>query len=711
MQLVYPMGGCQVVMIDKRAVLFGQPPEVIKSLVRNGIFQLDTLVLRDSRECSDVLLNNLEFPLYHFLFISKGLQEGRRLRLVGYRAQVEQALEVLRLTLLGPTREELTGWGTEPEQREEWLNAQKFFALKAQSGEVLRVRDFFDIYLLDDGPVDVDGATIVSVGWDRYSVSHDGESIAVDLSEPSEIMPPYPLHPDQTPHASMTFGIDILGGASGFSSEEASTGMILNFNGNLMLIDCIPFVDQHLWARGLSKNQVSTVLLTHLHDDHCNMFPMMLAPRRIELLSTREVYEMLLIKLSMALGWQRSAVAECFEFVELVVGETLSYFGLEIETHVTVHSIPTIGVTFSLNHLGRKHTICVAGDNQSFNEIAQMRAQGLLRESTETNLRRLYRAEFDLLVADGGMGVIHGDPADALGSRAEKIVFVHVDRLPEQFTSTFSLASAGKRYAIVEGEGDLLTIRATEFFQANFSAPVPRRWLNALLTDKRILRFNRDDVILKQGDTTRGNVYLVLFGDCDVIAHDGESGHVVGTREAGDFLGEMAVVTGAHSRNASVVARTPVMLCEFSEETFHAFVRSEGLVPGLRSRWQLRDRLARAPALQALTTAVIERLCDVADEFELAPGTGFATEPGFWYLIVDGVAQAAGIDLSSADEGGELPFGALGWQQLTSADGCRIARLRTARACELSSEAPQLGYRLRRYRQATQEAAQCEWLL
>ena len=69
-----------------------------------------------------------------------------------------------------------------------------------------------------------------------------------------------------------------------------------------------------------------------------------------------------------------------------------------------------------------------------------MRAQGLLRESTETNLRHLYRAEFDLLVADGGMGVIHGDPADALDSRAEKVVFVHVDRLPERFTSTFSLA-------------------------------------------------------------------------------------------------------------------------------------------------------------------------------------------------------------------------------------------------------------------------------
>ena len=178
--------------------------------------------------------------------------------------------------------------------------------------------------------MDVAGVTIERTEWDQYSVICDGQSLDVDLSECQEIMPPYPLHPDQMPNASVTFGLDVLGGASGFSAEEASTGMMLNFNGNLMLIDCISFVDQHLLARGLSKNQVSSVLLTHLHDDHCNMFPMMLAPRRIELLTTREVYEMLLIKLSMALGWLRAAVAECFEFIESVPGQTRMYFGLEI---------------------------------------------------------------------------------------------------------------------------------------------------------------------------------------------------------------------------------------------------------------------------------------------------------------------------------------------------------------------------------------------
>ncbi|MEM7407046.1 MAG: cyclic nucleotide-binding domain-containing protein [Pseudomonadota bacterium] len=711
MQVVYPMSGCQVVVSGERTLLFGQPPEVIKSLARHNIHRLDTLVLRDSRASGDVLLNNIEFPLYHFLFISNGLQERRKLRLVGYRAEIEQAVEVLRLTLLGPTRDELIRWGTEAELREEWLNAMHFFALKDASGNPLGIRDFFEFHELDDGPVEVDGLTIAHESWDVFSVTADGGTLKVDLNDDSTAVPPYPLHADQTPSVAITFGVDVLGGASGFSTEEASTGMVLNFNGNLMLIDSIPFVDQHLSARGQSKNQVTSMLLTHLHDDHCNLFPLMLSPQRVELLTTREIYEMLLIKLSMGLGWRPEVIAECFQFVELVPGETITYFGLEIEPHVTVHSIPTIGATFSLNHLGRRHSICIVGDNQSFGEIAEMRASGLLRESTEANLRRLYRDDFDLLVADGGMGVIHGDPADALDSRAERVVFVHVDRLPDRFTTTFSLASTGKRYVIVEAEDDLLTTRAVEFFQANFKRPVPRRWLNALLSDKRMIPFNRDDVVLKQGSSSRGNVYLVLFGDCDVIYHDGERRRVVGTREAGDFIGEMAAVTGVYARNASVVARTPVILCEFSEETFHAYVQAEGLVPELRRRWQIRDRMVAVPLLQSLSTAVVERLCDVAEEVEVPGGARFSCDAGHWYLLASGAAAEGGRELGVADEGGELPFGASGWQELDSERGCVLLRFNTDVVRRLSAEIPQLGYRLRAYRQKHGRAEQCDWTL
>jgi hypothetical protein len=64
-------------------ILLGQPPEVLKGLLQHGISNIDTLVLPDVKEKSGSLMNSLELPLYFFLFVSKGLEQGRKLNLVG----------------------------------------------------------------------------------------------------------------------------------------------------------------------------------------------------------------------------------------------------------------------------------------------------------------------------------------------------------------------------------------------------------------------------------------------------------------------------------------------------------------------------------------------------------------------------------------------------------------------------------------------------
>ena len=132
---------------------------------------------------------------------------------------------------------------------------------------------------------------------------------------------------------------------------------------------------------------------------------------------------------------------------------------------------------------------------------------------------------------------------------------------------------------------------------------------------------------------------------------------------------------------------------------------------GLRARWQLRDRLAAIPVLQALSTAVIELLCDVAEEFEVSAGSGFEVEPGHWYLLTEGEAKLEGATLGPADEGGEVPFLGQSWQYLKTDEGCRLARIRVDEVHRLTAESPQLGYRLRRYRQNTQPNNRCDWLL
>jgi hypothetical protein len=112
--------------------------------------------------------------------------------LVGRSSEIGQALEALRLTLVGPSREQLQAWGTDAQVREEWFNAQTFFALKDANGGVIPVEDFFEILLLDDGPQDVYGTHIERVDWGQFKSSANGGSMDGDLADDVLVGPRYP---------------------------------------------------------------------------------------------------------------------------------------------------------------------------------------------------------------------------------------------------------------------------------------------------------------------------------------------------------------------------------------------------------------------------------------------------------------------------------------------------------------------------------------
>ena len=62
-----------------------------------------------------------------------------------------------------------------------------------------------------------------------------------------------------------------------------------------------------------------------------------------------------------------------------------------------------------------------------------------------------------------------------------------------------------------------------------------------------------------------------------MVKHDGFRLSKDAELQAGDILGEMAVITGSGTRNASVIAKTPVTLCVFSVETLKSFIVAEAI--------------------------------------------------------------------------------------------------------------------------------------
>lgn len=709
LKVLKPADGSRVIQCGDESVLIGQPPEVLKGLLLHDIPTFNTMVLTDSKEKDGSLLNNLEFPLYFFLFMSNGLAEGKRINLVGCSEDISRVFRLLRLTLLGPTASELSGWGTPQKMQREWLGAAHYLALKDEKGQVREVESFFNVIPFESDKATAGSFLISHTGTDTYRVSLNGESVEIDINEDEHINPPYQMQSDFIPRDLVKLGLEILGSASGFTANEPCTGLALCYNGSYILIDSLPYLDKHLYARGISKNSISAVFLTHLHDDHCAMFPLILMPHKVEVITTREIFEMAIEKLSCNLNWKADVIREYFHLVEMVPGETHKYFGMEIKPHLTVHSIPTIGATFSVQHKGSSREVCIIGDNNGMSSVKEMHKLGIVSSDTYENLCSIFTDRFDLLVADGGAGAIHGDPVDALNSDSDRVVFVHVEHLAHQFTTTFSLASSGKRYIVVEGDNSIYRSLMNQYLSTWLGVPFSDRWVRTIMAEDEVRRYNKGDVIMVQEERTRGFIYLILTGYCDVVMYDGAKFQTVASLQAGEIIGEMAVVTGTLKRNASVVASSPVTVMIFSEENFNEFVVREGYRDMLLKRWEMRTALRKLPQFSELISTVLEKISSLGEADTISAGQELSIDDDWWYIFEAGSASFDGIPLTNGDELGIRPFSHQVLGTLKAESECKIIRFPIQAFSSLLNGTPQLNFLLRKYRLATDDPG-VDWL-
>jgi len=709
-QILTPAPGSRIVTDSNAVILFGQPPEVLKGLLREGIRSFDTLVLTDVREKNGSLLNNLEFPFYFFLFFANGLSEKRRINLVGDSETISQSLRLLRFTLFGPTRAELTEWETESGLRDEWLSISHHLALKDDNKEVIPIEDFFNIIAFDNNKAMVGDLSITRKAQDIYQVANKTGEIEVDLNEDQNIRPPYAVPIDHVTSGLAKLSLEVLGGASGFSTDEPCTGLAMCHNGDYILIDSIPFLDWHIHARGIARNQITSVFLTHLHDDHCSLYPLMEMPHCVEIITTREIYNMAMEKLSCGLGWSTSVIREHFKFFEVNPGETINYYGLSMEIHATVHSIPTIGATFSTVHRGKKRDVCIVGDNQNMKAVHDMRDAGIARKSTVDNLDRLYTQEFHILIADGGAGEIHGDPFDALESRAERVVFVHVDKLPEVLNTRFTLASSGKRYTLFEGNDTIYNTQINRYLNHWLGEPFPNRWLGCLLAEHEIYRYNTEDVIIMQDADTTPQVSLILTGYCEVVRNEGEGLKSIAQLQAGDVIGEMSTLVDAIANDVSVVARTPVTVCVFNEENFRNFIHHSGLQETLELRWRMRPYIKSLPQYANLSSTIIDKISRIAQWQTLADGDNATLDDGHVYILGEGSGSANGSAAEIGSEYGWCAYSGECVAEFHADSDCGFIKIAAKKYQQLLDCTPQLNYQMRK-RWVQKNPQTAEWRL
>lgn len=616
-----------------KTILFGCPPEVIKHLMLKGLPSPEVIVLPDTPYRFDVLQNCTEFPLYYFLFVQRNFLEGKKLTIVGTPTHLKANRKLLRLTLLGPTRAEYEALGQSPVYDELYREA-RVLSVKDKTGRELTIDDFVNFIPFKDGVAEIGGFRIEHPGRNVYRVGTD----KVDINFDTPQLPPYDLRNDFVTTAPTHFGATVLGGASGFIADKPCSGLLLHYNAENMLIDCVPYLEQAMNARGMSTTEVRSIFLTHIHDDHCNIFPLLRLSNRVRLLCTKEIFWMAITKLSLQTLLPYEDLAQMFLFTEVRPGETTEFFGMSIEPHYTVHSIPTIGATFRMKEGNATRSIVFIGDNKSFADIDALVKQGIVRHEKFEALKKKYTERHDVLFADGGMGILHGDPRDALESHSDRIVFMHLEKLPAEFDATFSQAVAGKRYSIIQGSYDSYLIRTMQILTDSFRN-ISHEWSVALMNNFRIVTFNSGDIIFKQNEASKGLIYIILSGTCSVMYHDGHTLSEKARKEAGEFVGEMAVLDENKVRSASIVAATPVTLCAIDESLFHEFLIAEDRVEEMRNLWRTRSEIEKFYPFSEFTDTVNDRIARNSVRIRVAAGETIVEQgknDGEFFIILSG---------------------------------------------------------------------------
>jgi hypothetical protein len=468
-----------VTLPDGGAVMVGAPPEALKILVLWEFPYPSTVVLPpDPLFAHGMNQASFEFILFNHLFRMNGLRDRKPLLLVCDEEQQPRVESLLHGILRGPDDAAMAAFRTPAAHRRQLL-----LETAAVSGVVARtpLEDLARVVVFKDGRAELPDGVVLENGNGEVRVCQGRESVSVPRRASSRELLPLYFADVNTPLQGPRFGLQIIGSASGFSGAEWGSCFIVWINGQPLIIDGTPYLDDHLRLLGIEDDHILGYLITHNHEDHANALGQLINRRPVTLLTSGPVMAALVQRLSAILACPAEEVRRLFRWVPLHpgmegYGEPLHWFGAEIRTWYSVHTIPTLGVDISM---GGKH-IRMPGDTLWGRQLEPLLQEGVISPERYRFIQHTYDGA-DVIVADAGGGPIHPDPQEVHELVAHgccsHLMVTHVPEFAREFLPN---AEPGASVVLLPREE-----RAPEEAMALFSSPVlrgvPERWLLALL--------------------------------------------------------------------------------------------------------------------------------------------------------------------------------------------------------------------------------------
>jgi CRP-like cAMP-binding protein len=621
--------GCVLLSAQDRNLVFGVPSDVVKffSLQKKDFGR--TIILPDKLYDRGTI-QSVEFPLYRFIFKKDSPTVGEKFTIIGTAKQIAQITAILQQTVLGPSNDQYREWSTNGE--DEFLKKiRSYFRKDFQSlGEII------DFIAFDSrNQAKHDGFTITRMGGDHFEVAIGNVKAVVDVNPSEQRMPPVDYAPPSSLIRPMGLGALILGASSGFDPKGDTSNIIIYANHLGISIDGTPWMAERLNLFGIPPGDIKLFIVTHLHDDHSNIFHMMIHGYRSTIATTNLIYRSFLVKASSILNIPIEGVEKLVHFIELKPGKRIKWFSNEIECFYTVHPIPTIGVCIN----GK---ILFSGDTLWGKPLNAIVGEGLLERDYADFLQELpTRKGLELIFMDCGGGPIHPH-ADELACLPpeirKKMYLTHLSDMEERFKYDLRVGRAGEIFRLDDIKEKLDFEDVLALSESTLMKEAPPEWIRVFCSTGVLVEKSAGEVIVHQ-DEAGEFFYFLLRGTLKVV----RAGKVVTRIYSGDYFGEM-VFLGSKKRTASLISESPVKVLAIPRQVFRDFIADERVKKNLRKITMYRPDFFQTSIFSETPEKYLEQIILRCRHKKFKPGEIIVREGDIgdeFFLIIDGSCEVS----------------------------------------------------------------------
>jgi CRP-like cAMP-binding protein len=597
------MIGCFLVQTEDETIIFGSPPEIIKVLMNRRKPMPTTVVLPANFFWLEEVQAELEFPLYHFLFYRGGFFHGAKLKVIGTADQIDRIRQLLRLTLLGPDESLMRKWHIPQDEIARQLTIVNHFALKRQDGSIAEVDDLVEFIYFMDGKTELKGLHIEAKEKNCFSITYRGENQVINLNIYERQKPPIKIQADSSFQLKRpAFGLLALSHCtSGYDPIGFTTGLVFFINSMPLLLDGPSWTKEHLRAFGLSISEIKGNILSHIHGDHSSVIDTILSGHKVTLITIKEVYRSFILKVSLLIGWPEHKIKKMIHCIEVSLDKPYYWFGATFKFFRSVHTIATIG--FEVTYKGKK--IIYSGDTVWGRPLQNLFAAGIVDQATYDPLANIFTAKADLVIMDGGGGLIHPDPAeiDHLPMNLkQKTYLTHRSNLPEVITG-LNLIHPGQQWEFIPAStvsiGDINAIQNSPLISS-----LSQEWLNTFYSLGKIEAVDTGQVILREGEPGK-DFYIIIDGAFSII--QGNNKFIrLGT---GDFFGELPILE-ANPGTVTVKATTKGRMMVIPRAVFLQMAHGTTIGKRLLKLHQIRPALLECGWVKELPLQIIDRFAE-----------------------------------------------------------------------------------------------------